>query len=505
MLGVFWTQRLHFGPTSRMDHAMAYDAVRQRVVLFGGADTGGSLGDTWVWDGTFWTQVADTGPLARSGHAMAYDSARRQVVLFGGGPGLVDTWVWDGVAWTQVAETGPSARRDHAMVGDEARGRIVLFGGTDGEEQGDTWEWDGLAWTQREESGPVARRGHGMAYDAANGRVVLFGGAAQAQVFDDTWEWNGRQWTQVAEFGAPGGLEAAMSYDGRGAMLFGGVGSTAAGEPSRDDTWEWDGRFWTEVQRFGPPGRAGHAMVFDAMRHRLVLHGGARESGTSNAAMLLADTWECPAREPVVVAVTVAPTTVQQGGTVAVTVRLGGPTFSGLTVDLTSTLAGQPASLGLPPAITVAPAQSEASVTVVLPVDASPETYTITASVGGISCAASLALEEVAPVGTLRLAAVVPFPEGDETQAQAVHLRNPGPAAVTLAGWRIRDGAQQSWGLDNVDGAVPPGQVAIVTRQGRPMVLSSNGGALILVNPAGETVDTRLYGPSIIGQVIHFD
>jgi hypothetical protein len=48
MLGVFWTQRPHFGPTSRKSHSMAYDAVRQRVVLFGGFDGLADLGDTWV-------------------------------------------------------------------------------------------------------------------------------------------------------------------------------------------------------------------------------------------------------------------------------------------------------------------------------------------------------------------------------------------------------------------------------------------------------------------------
>ena len=28
---VFWTQRLHFGPSVRMDHAMAYDGVKKRT------------------------------------------------------------------------------------------------------------------------------------------------------------------------------------------------------------------------------------------------------------------------------------------------------------------------------------------------------------------------------------------------------------------------------------------------------------------------------------------
>ena len=511
MLPVFWTQRLHFGPTARKNHSMAYDAARQRVVLFGGFDGLADLGDTWVWDGAFWTQVAETGPAARRAHAMAYDVGRQRVVLFGGLSGatsLDDTWVWDGAAWTQVAETGPPARADHAMAGDDARKLIVLFGGADANELGDTWEWDGAAWTQREERGPAGRRGHVMAFDPVEARVVLFGGAAQAQVFDDTWEWNGTQWTEVAEFGAPGAFDAAMSYDGRGTMLFGGVGSTAAGELGRDNTWEWEGRFWTELQRFGPPGRSGHAMVFDGARHRLVLHGGARQSGPPNAAILLADTWECPAREPVLAALTVTPTTAHQGGTLALTVRLGGPTSTGLTVELTSTLAGQPASLGLPPTIMVAPGQSVASATFALVFWVTSGTYAITATAEGTSRSASFALDEVAPAGTLRLVAVQPFPAGDQSQTEEVHVRNLGPSAVSLAGWRIAnspDPGAASWLLDNGDGSVAPGQIVIVKRLGRPMALTSFGGTLVLVNPAFETLDTRVYGASVLGQVIQFE
>lgn len=159
MRPIFWTQRVHFGPAPRMDHAMAYDAARQRVVLFGGIDARGTFGDTWLWDGAYWTQVANTGPQARRNHALAYDSVRQQVVLFGGTAGgatrLEDTWIWDGLNWTQVAESGPVPRRAHAMASDNARGLIVLFGGEARDrELSDTWEWDGSEWTQREETGP---------------------------------------------------------------------------------------------------------------------------------------------------------------------------------------------------------------------------------------------------------------------------------------------------------------------------------------------------------------
>lgn len=76
---------------------MAYDASRQRSVVFG--STGGSSNrETWEWDGTSWSHDDPaTSPTSYWEHAMAYDSARQRVVLFGGEDGrsvlLADTWV----------------------------------------------------------------------------------------------------------------------------------------------------------------------------------------------------------------------------------------------------------------------------------------------------------------------------------------------------------------------------------------------------------------------------
>src|ERR1035441_987092 len=71
-------------PSGREAPAMAYDAARQQVVLFGGqGETSfNQFADTWVWDGTTWAQKFPTiHPSARVLHAMAYDAARQQVVL----------------------------------------------------------------------------------------------------------------------------------------------------------------------------------------------------------------------------------------------------------------------------------------------------------------------------------------------------------------------------------------------------------------------------------------
>ena len=43
-----------------------------------------AVGDTWEWDGEEWAQQEDVGPPARVFHAMAYDAVRDRVVLFGG-------------------------------------------------------------------------------------------------------------------------------------------------------------------------------------------------------------------------------------------------------------------------------------------------------------------------------------------------------------------------------------------------------------------------------------
>jgi hypothetical protein len=78
-------------PAARLEHGMAYDGYRQKVVLFGGEAATGLQNDVWDWDGASWTQVVvppvggqPFGPDARSQHAMGYDAVAERVVVFGG-------------------------------------------------------------------------------------------------------------------------------------------------------------------------------------------------------------------------------------------------------------------------------------------------------------------------------------------------------------------------------------------------------------------------------------
>lgn len=52
-----WTRSAsEWGMWVRGCHAMAYDAARKRVVLFGGSTRQGYLNDAREWDGAAWTQ-----------------------------------------------------------------------------------------------------------------------------------------------------------------------------------------------------------------------------------------------------------------------------------------------------------------------------------------------------------------------------------------------------------------------------------------------------------------
>lgn len=300
-----WTQRNAFSftpdlPSPRSYHAMAFDLAHGYTVLFGGNALTGRSNDTWVFGGPgvgSWTHLTPaTSPPVRDQFAMAYDSLRQRVVVFGGlGPSVLsDTWEWDGVNWSEAAVAPPTdGRYGHAMVFDTVRECIVLFGGanTNGF-QSEVWEWDGASWTLRPTSGgPSARTNMAFAYDSFNSCAVLFGGfnpTSGSGGLGDTWLLNSATgtWTQVAMGGpAPVARQlSAMVYDsGRHrAVLFGG---TSTGVSAQADTWEWNGAAWAQqaVGQTSPPGRNGHAMAYDSIHSRTIVHNG---NGSFN------DTWE---------------------------------------------------------------------------------------------------------------------------------------------------------------------------------------------------------------------
>jgi len=360
---------------------MAWDARRGRGVLFGGGgyvgnplDGGGRMGwYTWEWDGSDWVRLApQPEPSVRAFTALAFDAARGEVVLFGGRNDAVvrdhyfgDTWVWDGQRWAQRApEAGPRPRGQHAMGYHEGTERVVLFGGATGVDLaplGDTWEWDGERWLERHPlRSPPARRSGRLAWDPERRTLVLVGGSgahagacgsADMAECVDAWEWDGDRWKprhpevpplvrpeglwhdgdglleagpanlDGRETGAVYGREGsswfrvdpppipprraltALATDpGRGrTVLFGGVVEDTGSCGLADsllcpDTWEWDGRRWARATPdASPPPRAGGALAFDPARGVVVLFGGCShlDSPLTNRTCggPLGDTW----------------------------------------------------------------------------------------------------------------------------------------------------------------------------------------------------------------------
>jgi hypothetical protein len=146
--GAAWSRRQPIGdsPPARSTAPLVYDSSHRRSLLFGGSIAANNvLSDTWAWDGARWIDLAPTGstPQARQGHAMAYDPIRDRVVLFGGHRGFgrqcnatalehcADTWEWDGEHWAPITPAGPSpyARQGHVMVYEPNLGAVILFGG----------------------------------------------------------------------------------------------------------------------------------------------------------------------------------------------------------------------------------------------------------------------------------------------------------------------------------------------------------------------------------------
>jgi formylglycine-generating enzyme required for sulfatase activity len=152
--GTAWAQAATaVAPVARHEHGVAYDAYRQKVVLFGGEAASGLRSDVWDWDGASWVEVVPPlvsgvafGPVARKQHAMGFDAVAERVVVFGGDRGGAgvgsDSWAFDGANWVGLFPGGsqPSARAK-CVLASAASGRLRVFGGVSASTYAnDVWE-----------------------------------------------------------------------------------------------------------------------------------------------------------------------------------------------------------------------------------------------------------------------------------------------------------------------------------------------------------------------------
>jgi Protein kinase domain len=306
-----WEQRGRSAPwpPARRSCAMAY-VPGVGVVVQGGDDFQSTLADTWVWDGARWSELGQEGGVLRTEHALAYDPVRGRLVLFGGttvdsdrrGEGEVsrvlagslgDVREWDGERWASYLGKGggPGPLFAPALAYDPERRVVVVVGGAK-PASGDrrwssssaTWCWDGEEWRTVESRGgePPGRAVHGLAYDPTTAQLLLFGGADNPAApwvgpfRGDTWTLTRRGWVQPDPAPAPAPAARrsfALASTPLGVVLYGGWSTQI-----HDDTWLWrDGRWEQLATPNGqPPILVYMRMAYDEARGVVVLFGGSR-------------------------------------------------------------------------------------------------------------------------------------------------------------------------------------------------------------------------------------
>ena len=293
---------------TRRGHAMTYDPLSRGVVLFGG--TSGDAKDPeprslWSWDGTRWRCLSSDGPPGRDAPELAFDAVRQRLVLFGGRTRvadrqfrvLTDTWEWDGARWTQIDTLGAGPRRLHQVLGyDPSRRAVILHGGLNTDDRGrplsDTWRWTGVRWEEVSLGTPPTNAENHNALMSTDGGVMLL-----MQVKDSTrcppsgrwqraqaklFELRGSAWNSLTSDGpcVSGLPPAALTADG---LVV--VNGSAPGSPWPSEAWLWRDRAWRSVPSMPTTRRAARA-AYDPARRRVVFFGGDDAEG------MLGDTWE---------------------------------------------------------------------------------------------------------------------------------------------------------------------------------------------------------------------
>jgi len=210
-------------PVTREDQAAVYDQTTNRMVVFGG-DNGADFNDVWVLtdadgNGTpTWVPLSPTGtaPTARENPSVAYDAVNNRLIVFGGlnrnGPvDFNDVWVLTNAngtggapQWIPLTPGGnpPQGRLGASLVYDPTSNTVTMFGGASGGAAqqspanfNDVWTLsnaNGLGgtpqWIQVSATGgpPIARINHAAALSNAGKMIVAMGRGGPA--------------TQTAEF-----------------------------------------------------------------------------------------------------------------------------------------------------------------------------------------------------------------------------------------------------------------------------------------------------------------
>lgn len=227
---------------SRVKATIGYDEARERVVLFGGYNSG-YLKDTWEWDGNVWqlaSAVPSAGLTGRMDASMAFHPGLGKLLMYGGysvttmrntHSGL---FAWQGNDWTslELCTIGGVVYGGAfgAMAFNEATGQLYVHRGigsvTGGQVNTTNVVWNGTTWSLAPPppivftpqcSGPIGQLYASVAFDPIMGAVVVTGGEMSnldlcSSIFvAETWRYDDPTWTQLAN--TPCGAGQAGDHD----------------------------------------------------------------------------------------------------------------------------------------------------------------------------------------------------------------------------------------------------------------------------------------------------
>jgi len=194
-------------PAPRMNAALVWDSVDQKVLLYGGVDASNTyFGDLWSFDPSTkaWTVLQCTGnnPGARASNAV-WDG-QHMLVLGGTSAGglLKDFWSYtpsgSSGSWQHLADFPMGPRGYQTLVWDNHDNRLYTFGGLDanGLQQSDLWIYSSNSgWVQVSPASvknPLGRQEAIGTWDSKNNVLLLMGGweTGQGVPFWGVWAYD---------------------------------------------------------------------------------------------------------------------------------------------------------------------------------------------------------------------------------------------------------------------------------------------------------------------------
>lgn len=325
-LGLRWTVWNTSGePPARSSASLAYDGATYQLVLFGGFDTPGTLGDTWVYTNGTWTELCSgntsapactVNPGADAGDPIAYDPSDHTMVMVNSGG---YTWSFSNDSWTQQSKNNTLPDASGAVMAyDPAIEKVLLLVAYDfGPCR--TYTYANGSWSEVNTSNQIPGVvGGALFFDPNSSEMVYFGGQSPTSrsPYDSEWTFANGEWTERSpSVLPPGGVVAGFSFDPSydyAVLLTNGA--------VQDYTWAYSNGSWFNQSSYlpsSPASRSDTSMAFDGQ-----LGASLDFSGAANGTVLN-DTWLLYA--PLSVTIVVSPGVIDIGQNLSIesTIRGG--------------------------------------------------------------------------------------------------------------------------------------------------------------------------------------